>query len=75
MSVDKSAHALEGAYVKCVLGSTVSGTLAVEFPVRLFVLFGFLQSCHLSFSQNQPFLQTLGLQGTQPLFHPLQIVP
>jgi hypothetical protein len=29
--------------------------------VRLFVLFGFLQSYHLSFSKDQPLLQALGL--------------
>jgi hypothetical protein len=62
------SHAFESPYVKGVLCSTVSRTFALEFPMRLFGLFGFLQGHHLRLGKDQALLQALSRQSLQPFF-------
>src|SRR5918993_6120686 len=68
------SHPLESPYIEGILRTTVTRTLALEFPVRLFGLFGFLQSHHLCLGKDQSLLQALSLQSFQPFLDVLQIV-
>jgi hypothetical protein len=47
------SHALESPYIEGILRCTVIRTLALEFPVRLFALFGFLQGHPLRLGKDQ----------------------
>ncbi len=69
------AHAFQGPDIERILGATVAGTFALEFPMGFFVSRGLLQRDDWGFRQDETFLGYLRLQRLQPFSHRLQVMP